>query len=691
MASSMRNFDGVPTNWRVHDRVLFKTNPDQIGWAQEVQLANPEVVETDTGVVEMRRAGRNEGGPVGSVLAKLRAEARAEAEAKVDAAFVAQDSASEHGQNTDLDTCVDERALKAASTAIKRWHRSRKRSEDNLGTAASAPADVSTGCNEGGEQTTSQVSSSEPDVAHQPFRRHQLKNPNSDSGFGINPNVLQKEFVDNARCPPPQPCFSVATSGKQVGGAGGGTVASSTMFGGVAVGGSSASSGRVGVCGGTNISGSRPLRTETSALGRAARVFALEDQTVHAVKARDADLALRLLRQATRLLQCPPPPGCPRPPPDSDEGMNAASQERLRRVILRLFEVPDFDDEVTWNLASMTCAELLSLLRSISAKVDLEDLNDGDSWVQLEATLEVVVCRSNGGRYLDEDSDDVCEIVERPDVPSRFRRHAPRRTTMVVNARKAIRSRRDDGGSQAQAQHVKSRTVRKRVRKNRSRANKDVVLPTLAEDLAKGDEEVLARRAELPLAEYRRLSAMGGTLLHHRGINIQQPWASLIVRGVKTVEARRYALKGYQHEMLWVIETPGKTALAHCSESTLASMLDGDKASAAAVAEELAFAANVAKRRRLFQRSHSGVSEKARIVGAVRFRGDVCYSTYDEWRADAKRHRVPANTPFDWRPEEGPMYGWEVDFTQALAVPQPEPAMKGMIGSCAITRLAVFD
>ena len=76
-----------------------------------------------------------------------------------------------------------------------------------------------------------------------------------------------------------------------------------------------------------------------------------------------------------------------------------------------------------------------------------------------------------------------------------------------------------------------------------------------------GQEEAAAEAA-VTLEEYRRLLAMGGISKHLRGINIQRPWAQMILDGQKTVEARKYDLMGYRNEDLWIIETPGKLLFA---------------------------------------------------------------------------------------------------------------------------------
>merc|ERR1712187_177191 len=119
-------------------------------------------------------------------------------------------------------------------------------------------------------------------------------------------------------------------------------------------------------------------------------------------------------------------------------------------------------------------------------------------------------------------------------------------------------------------------------------------------------DKALALRAELTLSEYHRQRALGGELFHYRGINIQQPWAGLILQKVKTVEARRYPLNNYKNERLWVIETPGKYAPKEGG---------------------------------------------ARIVGVVRFSKDMKYTSYEQWDSDRVRHCVPKGSSFDWQPE----------------------------------------
>ena len=137
-----------------------------------------------------------------------------------------------------------------------------------------------------------------------------------------------------------------------------------------------------------------------------------------------------------------------------------------------------------------------------------------------------------------------------------------------------------------------------------------------------------------------------------RGINIQRPWAGLILDGAKTVEARRYDVSSYCDEWLWLIETPGKDKGKHVPEH---------------------------------MRSH-------RITGIVRFSSRaVKYDGADDWRSHEHLHRIPETSDFDWKgpghPNAKPMYGWHVAHTYRLAEPVPGPPVKGVIGCKPVPRL----
>merc|ERR1712216_870245 len=190
-------------------------------------------------------------------------------------------------------------------------------------------------------------------------------------------------------------------------------------------------------------------------------------------------------------------------------------------------------------------------------------------------------------------------------------------------------------------------------------------------------EEACAEHCCLPLAEFRRLKLLGATMRHHRGLNIQDPWSRLIMEGLKVVEARRYPLKGYHDEPLWLINTPGKSKLSRLSARQLSAALEGGSLEPAPQ-----------ERRRCG--APKDVKEVARIVAIVRFKECYQYVDYDHWRRDAQRHRIPAGCDFDWDPSRGPMFAWVVESAQVLREPQAGPAQKGVIGSCAVTRLAIL-
>jgi hypothetical protein len=191
--------------------------------------------------------------------------------------------------------------------------------------------------------------------------------------------------------------------------------------------------------------------------------------------------------------------------------------------------------------------------------------------------------------------------------------------------------------------------------------------------------------------QYQRLAELGGVERQHRGINIQRPWAGLILDGIKSIEARTYPLKGYGKETLWIIETPGKRPLSEKTGEELATILEQDEVLPCRSVGGTPyghddFAPARARWRRCGARRATPV--KARIVGTVEFISCKQYHTYEEWRGDAMRHRVPKNSAFDW--QSGKMYSWEIGSVKRLVEPQPGPVSKGMIGSRPVTRMALF-
>ena len=147
-------------------------------------------------------------------------------------------------------------------------------------------------------------------------------------------------------------------------------------------------------------------------------------------------------------------------------------------------------------------------------------------------------------------------------------------------------------------------------------------------------------------AEYLRRWARGDSLLRPlRGLNVQHPWAPMLLDGSKVIEARTYDIDdkgGFGNEWFWVVETPGK------------------------------------------QRQRG---QRARITGCVKFcREAVRYTSLDQWRADEDKHRIAAGSDYDWD-GRGAMYGWRVERVMVLREPVPGPDRKGTINSKPVPRL----
>ena len=124
-----------------------------------------------------------------------------------------------------------------------------------------------------------------------------------------------------------------------------------------------------------------------------------------------------------------------------------------------------------------------------------------------------------------------------------------------------------------------------------------------------------------------------------RVLNVQRPWARLLLAGNKKVEVRKYPLKNYAREELWLLETKGNDA-------------------------PLDFI--------------------SKIIGIIRFSKDFEYKDLEDFRADESRHCIQKGSRFDWRPAETrSLYGWVVANATLLIHPLPAPKVKGMIGAKA--------
>ena len=118
-----------------------------------------------------------------------------------------------------------------------------------------------------------------------------------------------------------------------------------------------------------------------------------------------------------------------------------------------------------------------------------------------------------------------------------------------------------------------------------------------------------------------------------QGINIQAPWSTFLINGVKTVETRSYPLpKKYEGIELALIETPGKTGRF-----------------------------------------------KSRIIGTITFSHSFKYKDQLQWDMDYNRHRVLSDDPlFDWN-DDKPKYGWAVSNIVKFNDPVDPPKKRGIV------------
>ena len=136
-----------------------------------------------------------------------------------------------------------------------------------------------------------------------------------------------------------------------------------------------------------------------------------------------------------------------------------------------------------------------------------------------------------------------------------------------------------------------------------------------------------------------------GATLSLPGLKIYWPSSQLILDGVKTVEARSYAL-GYRNIAhpdveMWLVEAPPPSDAI--SQGWL---LAGD--------------AEVALRPPMGQ-----------IVGTVTFSPSHEYGSLQAFRADRKNHRIAEGGQYDWD-GTGKRYAWRVSAVRRLALPVPQ-------------------
>jgi hypothetical protein len=116
--------------------------------------------------------------------------------------------------------------------------------------------------------------------------------------------------------------------------------------------------------------------------------------------------------------------------------------------------------------------------------------------------------------------------------------------------------------------------------------------------------------------------------IKHPGINVQAPWARLLLEQKKQIETRTYPLPAkYVGKDLWLIETPGSLG-----------------------------------------------KFKARVIGVIRFAESKEYGSKDEFNSDIDLHLVhPDNQEYRWRAGIR-KFGWIVESvcrTEEFEAPFP--------------------
>ncbi len=121
------------------------------------------------------------------------------------------------------------------------------------------------------------------------------------------------------------------------------------------------------------------------------------------------------------------------------------------------------------------------------------------------------------------------------------------------------------------------------------------------------------------------------------GLNIQWPWARLILDGIKTIETRSYSLpKKYINQPLAIIETPGSKS------------------------------------------KQLGVTE-AKIIGVVTFSECFQYKSFEVWAEDYDRHRVTVDDPQFRFSRDQEKWAWVISDIKILKNALPAPQKRGIV------------
>lgn len=127
------------------------------------------------------------------------------------------------------------------------------------------------------------------------------------------------------------------------------------------------------------------------------------------------------------------------------------------------------------------------------------------------------------------------------------------------------------------------------------------------------------------------------------GINVQAPWASLLLEEKKSIETRTYPLpEKYVKQDLWLIETPGRLG-----------------------------------------------QFKARVIGVIKFSGFKQYNSLAEFQDDFDLHLVRPDDPnYAWRNGVA-KYGWIVEQVRPVDI-FTAPTPRGIVYSKPFDHQARF-
>jgi hypothetical protein len=116
------------------------------------------------------------------------------------------------------------------------------------------------------------------------------------------------------------------------------------------------------------------------------------------------------------------------------------------------------------------------------------------------------------------------------------------------------------------------------------------------------------------------------------GLNIQAPWSSLLINGLKIVETRSYHIPiKYVGHPLYLVETPGKLG-----------------------------------------------KFKARVIGTITFSCSIKYLDKTSWINDHNKHLVSQDDPlYGWN--DKPKYGWVVSYVEKFDQPLDIDSKRGII------------